>query len=90
MQLFPTNVREFQDDVDAILPRAVKLFMINCYFNTEYKWLNREQLSEIAEKINITLTMDDVRFIEEITQDRSMDEVEKFWEKGPMDSLWSL
>lgn len=46
-------------NVEDILPRAVKLFMINFYFKPEYKLLNRVELLQIAETIQINLTSDD-------------------------------
>lgn len=44
--------------------------MINYYFKPEYKHLNRVELLKIAETIAINLTLNDVQFIEQITQGR--------------------
>lgn len=44
--------------------------MVNYYFKPAYKNLQKVELLKIAESIEIHLTLDDVRFIEEVTQDR--------------------
>lgn len=43
--------------------------MVNYYFKPAYKHLQKVELLKIAENIEINLTLDDARFIEEITQD---------------------
>lgn len=77
-QLRATTITTVRDNVEDIFPRAVRLFLINYYFKPEYKHLNNVELSKIVQTIRIELTLDDVRFIEEITQDRKKS---WYWQK---------
>lgn len=69
MPLLSANLPAIKDNIENIFPRAVKLFMVNYYFKPEYRRLSEKELAEIDKTIQIQLTVDDVRFIEEITQD---------------------
>lgn len=72
----PASIPTIRDNIEDIFPRAVRLFMINYYFKPEYKHLSEVELLRIAEKIRINVTLDDVQFIEQITQGRSW-----YWQK---------
>lgn len=52
--------------------------MVNYYFRPEYRHLSEKELLDIAKTIEINLTMDDIRFIEEITQERKKS---WYWQK---------
>lgn len=73
-----TSTSAIRDNVEDIFPRAVRLFMINYYYKPEYKHLSKEELLLIASTIQINLTADDTRFIEEITQDEKKS---WYWQK---------
>lgn len=52
--------------------------MVNSYFKPEYKHLTKEELLKIADSIQLNFSVNDVQFIEEITQDRHKS---WYWEK---------